>query len=46
MNVNDIPESEIFIINELSEFRINLHNEHGIGDVVSDFTDWMNTKFD
>lgn len=46
MNVNDIPESEIFMFHELGEFKIKLHNGHGIGDVVIDFTEWMNRNFD
>lgn len=29
MNAGVIPESEIFMVNELSEFRIKLHNPRG-----------------
>lgn len=34
MNAGDIPESKIFMINELSEFRIKLHNQRGKAEVI------------
>lgn len=40
MNAGDIPESEIFILNELSEFRIKLHNQRGKTEVI-DYGEWI-----
>lgn len=34
MNAGDIPESEIFLLDELSEFRIKLHNQRGKAEVI------------
>lgn len=40
MDADDIPESEIFMINELSEFRIKLHNQRGKAEVI-DYGEWI-----
>lgn len=35
MASDDIPESEIFMINELNEFRIRLHNLKGESEIIN-----------
>ena len=40
MNAGDIPESEIFMVNELSGFGIKLHNQRGKAEVV-DYGEWV-----
>ena len=40
MNAGDIPESEIFMVNELSEFRIKLHNQRGKAEAVN-YGEWV-----
>lgn len=40
MNAGDIPESEIFTLKELSEFRIRLHNQRGKAEVVN-YGEWI-----
>lgn len=46
--VTDVPENEVFPIEELSEFDIKLHNGQGIGADVTDFEEWVdrNRKID
>ncbi len=34
MNADDISESEIFMLDELNEFRIKLHNQRGKAEVI------------
>lgn len=40
MNADDIPDSEIFMLNELSEFRIKLHNQRGKVEAI-DYGKWV-----
>lgn len=40
LSIGDIPENEVFPINELGEFRIRLHNGGWMGTVV-DFMEWV-----
>lgn len=41
MNAGDIPESEIFMVNELSGFGIKLHNQRGKAEVIG-YEEWIN----
>ncbi len=43
MNAGDIPESEIFLLDELSEFRIKLHNQRGKAEII-DYREWIKIK--
>lgn len=47
LTITDIPENEVFPIEEFGEFNIKLHNGCGIGDVI-DFEGWVdrNRKID
>ena len=40
MNADDISESEIFMINELSEFRIKLHNQESRTEIIN-YEEWL-----
>lgn len=40
MNDGDIPESEIFLLDELSEFRIKLYNQREKAEVI-DYGEWI-----
>lgn len=40
MNADDISESEIFMLDELKEFRIKLHNQRRKAEVI-DYAKWM-----
>lgn len=35
MNADDIPDSEIFMLGELSEFRIKLHSQRRKAEVIN-----------
>lgn len=41
-SIADIPEDEVFPVEELGEFQIRLINNDGNGDVV-DFMEWIST---
>ncbi len=43
MNAGDIPESEIFLLDELSEFRIKLHNQKRKTEII-DYREWIKIK--
>lgn len=41
--ISDVPESEVFPVEEFGEFRIRLCNGSGIGEIV-DFAEWVKRK--
>ena len=40
LSIADIPENEVFPVDEFGEFRIRLINDDGRGD-VADFAEWI-----
>lgn len=40
MTVNEIPESEIFMLQELSEFKIKLHNQKSKTEIIV-YEEWL-----
>lgn len=38
--ITDVPDNELFPIEEFGEFRIRLHNAGGMGEVI-DFVEWV-----
>ena len=45
LSIEDIPESGLFSIEELKEFKIRLCNRSGMGEIV-DFAKWVKRKAD
>lgn len=43
MDTDDIPDSEIFMLNELSEFRIRLYNQKRKTEII-DYKEWIKIK--
>lgn len=40
MTVNEIPESEIFMLHELGEFKIKLHNQESKAEIIN-YEEWL-----
>ena len=40
LSIADVPENEVFPVEEFSEFRIRLCNGDGMGEII-DFSEWV-----
>ncbi|MBD5548108.1 MAG: hypothetical protein HDQ97_12025 [Lachnospiraceae bacterium] len=43
LSIEDVPENEVFPVEEFGEFRIRLCNGDGMGEIV-DFAEWVKMK--
>lgn len=43
LSIADVPENEVFPVEELMEFRIRLCNGGGMGEII-DFAEWVKTE--